>query len=318
MFQTRTHSHKSLQCEVASRPNFSEERHTVNTAVKQQRSFETLREIERNSRQEVYQKPSREKISTNWPSFDRGYKVTSKMDLTRERHAENRYREYPPENVPTRTYLNPRDRPPFRDFDRERYEDDRRRPCCEHKTSRSFDVHRDYEEDRCKASTRCESKRFDSKYYERPREQTRNKDHSRRHVERCDRNSVVSRDELRDRDKYSERERDSGLSVADGEVSTVSGRSNYLRVVKVNHNFVCLHLTDFLISGLSREQAKANELTRKNQRVDVIVKASELGSHEPWATGYIKKYRNIRLKVLSISCELICVKSKLLYLARFV
>ncbi|XP_063380486.1 uncharacterized protein DDB_G0284459-like [Cydia fagiglandana] len=52
----------------------------------------------------------------------------------------------------------------------------------------------------------------------------------KKNLERFERASVASRDEEY-KERCSERERDSGLSVADGE-STVSARSNYLRLVK--------------------------------------------------------------------------------------
>lgn len=204
-------------------------------------------------------------------------KYTSKLDIARSRmrHLEDsypdRYPEYPPVPVPTRSCVDPyRTRPPdYRDYDREmrrQYEDEKKK-YYEQKTSRSFEVHRDgYDDNRngrrtarsdCNRIRRCDErdKRYDdvAKYYDekprkyydekpldpRPRNRSTSKDRRwRRNVDRCDRNSVVSReddyrDRDRDRDRYSERERDSGMSVADGETSTISGRSNYLKVVKV-------------------------------------------------------------------------------------
>lgn len=199
-----------------------------------------------------------------------GPKYPSKLDMTRSRtrHLEDdRYREYPPVTVPTRSCIDPyRTRPPetreYREYDcrdlRARHYDDEKRRYFEQKTSRSFDVHREgYEEERaCRRTARSDTnkekryddreKRYDEvgKYYEekpvvetRDRNNVSSKERERRwrkNVERFERNSVASReDDYRDRDRYSERERDSGLSVADGETSTMSGRSNCLKVVKV-------------------------------------------------------------------------------------
>lgn len=155
------------------------------------------------------------------------------------------------------------DRRPERDYDDKRVSrkyDDRRR-TCEQKTSRSFEMRRDgcvedgsyyrktARSDGIKDKTLDDRDYRDRRYYDRinrekfdDKERHRNfgnlpsKDHrSKRNLERLDRMSVVSRDDdYKDRERYSERERDSGLSVADGETSTVSERSNYLRVVKVS------------------------------------------------------------------------------------
>ncbi|XP_049884533.1 zinc finger CCCH domain-containing protein 13-like [Pectinophora gossypiella] len=165
------------------------------------------------------------------------------------------YREYEPR----------RDRDPMRE--RRSFDDDRRK-FCEQKMSRSFDVQREgYPEDeRFRRTARSESyrkrfeetrdvrdKRYDDrevrdrryedrrdKYYEERDKESRERKHvasrdrrSKRNLERFERTSTASREEdFRERDRYSERERDSGLSVADGETSTISGKSNYLRVVK--------------------------------------------------------------------------------------
>lgn len=190
----------------------------------------------------------------------------SKLDVARSRtlHMEDdRSREYPHvlPMVPTRSCTNPYRRQPesrdYRDYDGDirgrHYEDDRK--YCEHKTSRSFEVRRDYHEnERTRRSARTDprDRRFDerekridesSKFYDDkpldPRERMNGisgKDRRwRKNFERFERSSVTSREDdyNRERDRYSERERDSGLSVADGDTSTISGRSNYLKVVKV-------------------------------------------------------------------------------------
>lgn len=192
-------------------------------------------------------------------------KYASKLDMTRSRtrHMEDeRYREYPPMMVvPTRSCIDPYrrqlDNRDYRDYDRDmrlRHYDDDKRKYVEQKTSRSFDIHRDYhDEERIRRTARSDAKerRYDERdkrydeigrYYEEkmpePRERLNsmsNKDRRwKKNLERFERNSVTSRDDDRERDRYSERERDSGLSVADGDTSTVSGRSNYLKVVKVS------------------------------------------------------------------------------------
>lgn len=200
-------------------------------------------------------------------------KYSSKIDMNQSRvivnrmHEDERYHGYhPPDNVATRTCIGSyRDRhrdQDYRENERKQYEDNRRK-YIEQKTSRSFEVHRDgYEDERCRRTSRSDTKdkRYDDKYYEKPAEVQRHalKDRARRHVDRYERNSVASReDEFRERDRYSERERDSGLSVADGETSTISGRtgrSHYMRAVKVKlisatiyHTHISSHLTIFLI-----------------------------------------------------------------------
>lgn len=236
---------------MASRRDFHE-KHQV-----RQRSHEGSRECVIpfcfRSKETFQKQPSREIINRQdcyekeafkYSSYEKETpKYASKMDINRRRHEEDRYREYQPEAIPSRISMGHyRDRPrDYRDYDRvdRRYEEDKRR-YCEQKTSRSFDVHREsFVDERCKRTVRSDTKdkRYDDKYYDKPREALeRNiaiKDLGRG-IDRCDRNSIVSReDEFRERDKYSERERDSGLSVADGETSTLSGRSNYLKVVKV-------------------------------------------------------------------------------------
>lgn len=227
-------------------------------------------------------------------------KYSSKFDLamSRTRMADERYRQYlanPDKTRPDHDHehryrgqeIDHRyrsqdiDHREYREYEERRIKD--RRNCgehrCEQKTSRSFDMHRDYVNDeRNRRTSRSDShrQRFEDsrdfripqdKRYEEPRDfrDSREKkfdDHrekyydekygrdskerhhsnlpsrdrrSRRNLERCERNSVISRDDdyNRERDRYSDRERDSGLSVADGDTSTISGRSNYLKVVKV-------------------------------------------------------------------------------------
>lgn len=207
--------------------------------------------------------------------YERDGKYSSKIDVVASRihNAEDHScREYHPRPCPTRSVVNPnyrvREPPDRREYDfrkeRARQYDEEKRRYCEQKTSRSFDVHREvYEEDRGgRRTTRSDSrrKRYDDprdlrdKRYDEPRDNKRyderrdkyyedkgsrdrhysnlpSKDRrSRRNLERFEKNSVVSRE-----DEY--RERDSGLSVADE--STISGRSNYLRVVKVRFFLFC-------------------------------------------------------------------------------
>lgn len=218
-----------------------EERHPV-----RQRSNERSREAGTPSRirshENFQQQRASEKTRQDCCCYEKERtKYTSKMDVNRRRNEDDRYREYPPETVPTRTFINRYgDRPPdYREYEKERRYDEDKRRLCEQKTSRSFDVHRDsydFEKSRRSARSDNKDKHYDEKYYDKQTldRNFASKVRSRRNLERCDRNSIVSReDEYRERDRYSERERDSGLSVADGETSTVSGRSNYLRVVKV-------------------------------------------------------------------------------------
>lgn len=208
--------------------------------------------------------------------YEKDPKYPSKLDIARSRmrHLEDeRYPEYVPVPVPTRSCVEQfRTCPPeYRDYDRERrhYEEEKKKYYEQQRTSRSFDVHREgYEDERnCRRTARSDTnklkhyderdKRYDdaAKYYDekngryydakplepRTRNNASSKDRRwRRNVERCERMSVVSREDdyrERERDRYSERERDSGMSVADGETSTISGRSNYLKVVKVCMTF---------------------------------------------------------------------------------
>ncbi|CAH2230699.1 jg12003 [Pararge aegeria aegeria] len=209
---------------------------------------------------------NRKEKYASYPYNNQEPRYVSKVNVMRN-HEEEGHREYPPERTVTRSCVNGCYRQPEpdrrdRDYDERRdprrYED--RRRLCEQKTSRSFDMRRDsfVEDDmyyrRTARSDGIKDKTLDGreyrdrryydrsnrdKYYE-DKERPRNlsnlpsKDRrSKRNLERFDRMSVVSRDEdYKDRERYSERERDSVLSVADGETSTVSEKSNYLRVVK--------------------------------------------------------------------------------------
>lgn len=257
---------------VSGRDSYDVDHHPVRL-----RSHEHSRETvsksrsQENCRGRVY---SHERIPTNFRvekdkcncCYDKDVtKYSSKLNMTRSKMRnvdDDRYPDYPPENIIPRNHLDHeyRPRPPdnrdYRDYDRDfarekHYENEKRR-YCEQKTSRSFEVPREYHDDDkyCKRTARSDNnkeKHFDArdKYYEEKHIDSRdryllNKDRRvKRNVDRFDRNSVASRDDDykerdRDRDRYSERERDSGLSVADGETSTISGKSNYLRVVKVS------------------------------------------------------------------------------------
>jgi hypothetical protein len=263
-FQPRALSHKSLQCEVVSRRDqYDVDQHPVRLRcdepsrenVSKTRSHENFR-----GKHYVQEKTcSRGKHDKCMCCCEKDVLYNSKVNLTRSRMRnmeEDRYPPYPEQPVRNNvdTYR-PRalDFREYKDYDREyvreKHYDDKRR-YYDQKTSRSFDVHRDYREDEkfCRRTARSDNVRdkpYDDreKYYEEKKEPLDGRDRYvsnrerrvKRNVDRCDRNSVVSRDdEYRDRDRYSERERDSGLSVAECENSTVSGKSNYLRVVKVS------------------------------------------------------------------------------------
>lgn len=172
--------------------------------------------------------------------------------------SDERYREFPLNGAPTRHCINQYCRPPdyrdYRDLERDprrHYDDDRK--YFEQKTSRSFDIHREGypDDDKCYRRTARSDNVKDKRYSEQrerrygerekysderrlgTRESYAKDKRSRRNLERYDRISIASREDDY-RERYSERERDSGLSVADGETSTVSERSNCLRVVKVS------------------------------------------------------------------------------------
>ncbi|KAG6462678.1 hypothetical protein O3G_MSEX013405 [Manduca sexta] len=241
----RTHSHKSLQCEpVSRRESFNVDRCPDRVRCTQ-RSREDV-ELSRIRSQDNYHGRIRssEKIEDRKDKcgcFNTDtHKYSSKLDMTKSRmHHDEHYGGYR-EKSPLRCcdhYRRPeRD---YRDYDRRNDEDKRK---FEQKASRSFEVHRDkYDDDRYRRTARSDKrydereKRYDEKvkYYDDriyERDKYNKERRSKKNLERFERNSIASReDDFRDR--YSERERDSGLSVAD-ETSTVSGRSNYLRVVK--------------------------------------------------------------------------------------
>ncbi|XP_045778963.1 zinc finger CCCH domain-containing protein 13-like [Maniola jurtina] len=277
----RSHSHKSLQCEVASRRDFDVEQQPVRLRSRDHskdrhspskiRSYENFRD-RLHSREHIEVHDDRKEKCVCRPSYEKEQRYASKINVMRN-HDDERYRDYPPERTATRSCINGFYRPhePDRRADRDcddrrdlrKYEDKRR--MCEQKTSRSFDMRRDgYVDDdayyrRTSRSDGLRDKTLDDrderdrryynrskhKYYDDKEHHTNfansaSKDRrSKRNPERFDRMnerdrmSVVSRDDdYKDRERYSERERDSGLSVADGETSTMSGRSNCLKVVK--------------------------------------------------------------------------------------
>ncbi|XP_050672200.1 serine/arginine repetitive matrix protein 1-like isoform X3 [Leptidea sinapis] len=194
----------------------------------------------------------------------------NKLDVSRanahEARHENRYGESsdykPVRNSMNQYYRNHESRQKdYKDYDElqdERYGYYEDRPkYCERKTSRSFEMQKDnIHDENIKKSSRSDSlkaKDYDERYLRGRRKdekhlkeryygerELRERNYSqfkerrdRRNIEKCDRSSSASREEdYKDRDRYVERERDSGLSVADGETSTISGRSNYLKVVK--------------------------------------------------------------------------------------
>ncbi|XP_045504294.1 uncharacterized protein LOC123700955 [Colias croceus] len=204
------------------------------------------------------------------PVYDKEMpRYSSKMEVERIKpYEDDKYRDYGPECIPARSTLDEfyKSRAPvrrdYKDYDdrdlRSRYYDDRRR-YCEQKASRSFEIRKNVNDDekyrRTTRSDGVKEKDYDDRSYrnrrlddrihrdryydekearERSFAQVSGKDRRlRRNGEGFDRSSIASREEdYKDRERYSERERDSGLSVADGETSTISGRSNYLRVVK--------------------------------------------------------------------------------------
>ncbi|XP_047537512.1 zinc finger CCCH domain-containing protein 13-like isoform X2 [Vanessa atalanta] len=272
----RSQSHKSLQCEVASRRDLLDEsqrtvRHSSRDYSRDNFSPSRIRSHEhfhsRNRSQDNIPVPidsRKDKCVCCDPYEKQPARYSSKVNVETKHYEGERYRSYPPEISPTKSCINGKyrssvpERRDNREFDDRihRKYDDRRRPC-EQKASRSFDLQRErYIDDRGYRRTarsdgikdtpyndrdyterRYEASKGREKYYDKdipernfatlPSKERR----SRRNLEKFERASVASRDEDY-RDRYSERERDSGLSVADGETSTMSGKSNYLRVVK--------------------------------------------------------------------------------------
>lgn len=181
----------------------------------------------------------------------------TKRDSARSRGDDPaRYREY---NVdlavkPSRVVARGEDR---REYDRRADKKGYTRNCD---TAREYAEERDdrtlcrrsfrSDQNRDKVDRRCEGRysrhhiQEDKFYDDRPRMSSRSqhyvslhKEHPSRRVldSRFDRNSVVSRDDdYKERERYSERERDSVMSVADGDTSVVSNRSTYLKAVKVS------------------------------------------------------------------------------------
>lgn len=321
----RTQSHKSLQCEVESKRDLydvdqrptklrNQEDSQDNIPTSMSRSQDNMHErLRSKARSPLNRSPSAIERKDKYFCCQNA-KYASRFDLamSRTRMAEERYRQclsnsdkarpdqdhrYRGQDVDHR-YRGDVDHREYRDYedrrvvptrDRRNYGEHR----CEQKTSRSFDVHRDYTiDERNRRTSRSDShrrrfedsrdlrisqdkryeesrdlrdsreKKFDDrrdKYYdEKYGRESKERHHSnlpsrdrrsRRNLDRCDRNSTVSRDDdyNRERDRYSDRERDSGLSVADGDTSTVSGRSNYLKVVKVRTLIISVFITCFRI-----------------------------------------------------------------------
>ncbi|CAG9568124.1 unnamed protein product [Danaus chrysippus] len=266
----RSQSHKSLQCEVLRKDSYDVDHKPVRLHSREPsreqsptraRSSEYFRNRVRSHDNVSPPLDDRKENCVCCPPYNKLHpRYTSKVIVTDKNRDEDRYRAYPLESTPTRSYLDTyyrphadgRDRRDDRDY--KKCED--RRRACEAKTSRSFDVHRESHNDDercCRRTARSdgvkdkmydireyrdrkhEERNYREKYYDdRVRERnynTQGKERVRRNSERYERCSVVSKDEDY-RERYSERERDSGLSVADGENSTISGKSNYLRVVK--------------------------------------------------------------------------------------
>ncbi|XP_059051645.1 uncharacterized protein DDB_G0283697-like isoform X2 [Achroia grisella] len=259
-------------CHVENRPKKLHSRDPSRENVSKMRSQENIRETLRGNDKVptnplLNRNVMQDKCACCSP-HDKVSHFPSKLDLnTSADHnvVDDRYHEYPSNTAPIRScaqqpyrYL-PNEHRDYRDYERNphgsRYYDDDKRKYFEQKTSRSFDIPREVYRDDDKyyrRTTRSEAnkekryddqrdkrnderdKYFDHRYLDRDRFNASNKEkRSRHHTDKFERNSIASRDEdYRDRDRYFERERDSGLSVADGETSTVSGRSNYLRVVK--------------------------------------------------------------------------------------
>ncbi|CAH0677903.1 unnamed protein product [Spodoptera exigua] len=251
----RTLSHKSLQCEVTDRRdpydverqpalNHAKSRELVATSrIRSQENFSCRVRSHDKIPAMCDERGKQEKCSCYYEKDSPKY--SSKLDISRSRMRpteDERYRDYPPVAVATRSCLDPyRGRSPdgreerYRDYERDlrgrRYDDDKKR-YFEQKTSRSFDVNREgYDEERnCRRTARSDSvkdrryedrdKRYEEmgKYYDdkgletRDRQNVLSKDQRlRRNVERFERNSVASREDAyreRDRDRERERERD--------------------------------------------------------------------------------------------------------------
>ncbi|KAH9632575.1 hypothetical protein HF086_012382 [Spodoptera exigua] len=248
-------THKSLQCEVTDRRDpydverqpalsHAKSRELVATSrIRSQENFSCRVRSHDKIPAMCDERGKQEKCSCYYEKDSPKY--SSKLDISRSRMRpteDERYRDYPPVAVATRSCLDPyRGRSPdgreerYRDYERDlrgrRYDDDKKR-YFEQKTSRSFDVNREgYDEERnCRRTARSDSvkdrryedrdKRYEEmgKYYDdkglesRDRQNVLSKDQRlRRNVERFERNSVASREDAyreRDRDRERERERD--------------------------------------------------------------------------------------------------------------
>lgn len=269
--QSRTISHKSLQCEVEPRREVYDANRSP-IRIHNERGNSPPSRIRSH---ENFGSPVRGKDKCPAPVEHRNYTdkcvccpptnmygCDGKVDIGKSRShmVHDDYHTYHQDITPTASCVNARHalhRPEQREYRqyvdrRDRYAEDRRR-YCEQKASRSFEVQREYADDvrgtsrsdphkgkraEAQRSRRCCDRHGDRYYEEKPvlvKERVyglSQKEKSRRHLEQSDRSSIVSRD-VDDRDRLSEREKDSGLSGADGETSTISGRSNYMRVVKV-------------------------------------------------------------------------------------
>lgn len=270
--QPRSHSHKSLQCEVVSKHICTTAEPTPilqhscnhskdNLSPSRTRSHDQF--CNRNISRDNVPINNRDVKCDSYESYERDQpKYSSKANIQPDRYYDYDRYEYPPRNTQTRSRINGhyRQSPQDEDYEDQKRKYDEKRRVFEQKASRSFDTYRDSYVDeksyrRTSRSDGVKDKRYedtgykDKKYDERctrkkyyDEKDVRQKQYatlptahcrSRRDLERFEKMSVVSREDYRDRDRYSEKERDSGLSAVDGETSTVSGKSNYLRVVKV-------------------------------------------------------------------------------------
>ncbi|XP_053616035.1 zinc finger CCCH domain-containing protein 13-like isoform X2 [Plodia interpunctella] len=233
----RSHSHKSLQCEVMSKHDYHDvdQRPTrlLNRTEEQSRenvgrirSQDNFRGRPSHDRVAVHSRPDRaeKKEKCNYcPSYDKEIDYVSKLDLTssRMRTTEDRYQDYQqnlpdinfPEQYKTRPPQEYRD---FRDYEWERrnYEEKR---YVDQRTSRSFDVreHRDCypEEEKWRRTTRSDNpkdRRYDQRY-------RRYEDRDKYYEDRTDRDryNMPQRDNRRSRRISDRFERNSVASRED-------------------------------------------------------------------------------------------------------
>lgn len=180
--QMRTQSHKSLQCEVESRRDLydvderptklqNQELSTDNILASMSRSQDNIHErrLRSKRRSPIDRSPSTIDRRNKYCScqYPRGTsKYPSKFDLamSRTRMTDDRYRQYIPNPDLGRPEYD-QDLREYRDFDDRRVVPTRDRRNynehrCEQKTSRSFDVHRDYVNDeRNRRTSRSDSHR---------------------------------------------------------------------------------------------------------------------------------------------------------------